>query len=101
MYGTTTIVSNSSSCWSDSRHSLSASEINSSSSTEDAVEEEGSESISASEELNGGSRKLSLLDMDMTGDDGRLKPNTGYRVNIDRVECGLSAMAMEAAGDVL
>jgi len=67
-YGTTTIVNSSSICCKLSLHSLSASLTYSSSSTEELVEEEGSESISsASEELMGGSKKLSLLVIDMAG----------------------------------
>lgn len=66
IYGTSTIVKSSSICCSDSLHSLSASDTYSSSSTEELVEEEGSESISsASEELMRGSMKLSLLLIDM------------------------------------
>jgi hypothetical protein len=66
MYGTKTMVNNSSICCNDSLHSLSASDTYSSSSTEDAVGEDGRESISsASEELSGRSMKLSLLLMDM------------------------------------
>jgi hypothetical protein len=66
MYGTRTMVNSSSICCNDSLHSLSASETYSSSSTEDAVGEDGRESISsASEELSGRSMKLSLLLMDM------------------------------------
>ena len=65
MYGTITIVSSSSICCSDSLHSLSASDIYSSSSAEELVEELGRESISASEELAWGSMKLWLLLRDM------------------------------------
>lgn len=65
MYGTITIVSSSSICCSDSRHSLSASDTYSSSSTEELVEELGRESMSASEELAWGSMKLWLLLRDM------------------------------------
>ena len=65
MYGTMTMVSSSSICCSDSLHSLSASETYSSSSTEELVEEEGRESMSASEELACGSMKLWLLLRDM------------------------------------
>ena len=64
-----TIVSSNSNCCNDSRHSLSASETYSSSSTEELVEDEGRESISsAEEELIGGSMKLSLLLIDMAKD---------------------------------
>lgn len=65
MYGTITMVNSSSICCNDSLHSLSASDMYSSSSTEELVEEEGSESISASEELTWGSMKLWLLLRDM------------------------------------
>jgi hypothetical protein len=66
IYGTSTMVKSSSICCKDSLHSRSASETYSSSSTEDAVGEDGRESISsASEELSGGSMKLSLLLVDM------------------------------------
>jgi|TARA_R110002003_G_scaffold1005_2_gene21965 hypothetical protein len=68
MYGTRTMVNSSSICCNDSLHSLSASDTYSSSSTEELVEEDGNESISsASDELIGGSMKLSLLLMDMSG----------------------------------
>lgn len=59
-----TIVNNSSSCCNDSLHSLSASDMYSSSSTEELVDEEGRESISS---LEDGSTKLSLLLDDMAG----------------------------------
>ena len=60
------MVNNSSICCNDSLHSLSASDMYSSSSTEEAVGEDGSESISsASEELMECSMKLSLLFIDM------------------------------------
>jgi hypothetical protein len=70
-YGTSTMVNNSSICCNDSLHSLSASETySSSSSAEDAVGEDGRESISsASEELSGCSMKLSLLLVDMARSD--------------------------------
>lgn len=59
-----TIVNSSSICCSDSLHSLSASDTYSSSSTEELVDEEGRESMSASE-LSCGSMKLWLLLRDM------------------------------------
>jgi hypothetical protein len=66
IYGTTTMVNNSSICCSDSLHSLSASDMNSSSSADETVAEDGRESISsASEELMAWSMKLSLLLMAM------------------------------------
>ena len=61
-YGTMTIVNNSSNCCSDSFHSLSASDMYSSSSAEELVAEDGNESISS---LEDGSMKLSLLLRDM------------------------------------
>ena len=65
MYGTMTMVNSNSICCNDSLHSLSASDMYSSSSTEELEEEEGSESMSASEELACGSMKLWLLLSDM------------------------------------
>jgi hypothetical protein len=71
IYGTSTMVSNSSICCSDSLHSLSASDMYSSSSAEETVAEEGRESISsASEELIAWSMKLSLLLMAMARSGG-------------------------------
>ena len=63
-----TIVSNSSSCCSDSLHSLSASDMYSSSSAEELVAEDGKESTSSLENGLGlveGSMKPSLLLMSM------------------------------------
>ena len=90
-----TIVSNSSICCNDSLHSLSASDTYSSSSTEELVEEEGRESMSASEELTCGSIKLWLLLRDMAAALKALKFERGgvnlatavcYRICIDEAE---------------
>ena len=89
-----TIVSNSSICCNDSLHSLSASDTYSSSSTEELVEEEGRESMSASE-LSCGSMKLWLLLRDMAAALKALKFERGgvnlatavcYRICIDEAE---------------
>jgi hypothetical protein len=65
IYGTRTMVNSSSICCNDSRHSRSASERYSSSSTVELVAEEGRESISSVEGLVGGSMKESLVLSDM------------------------------------
>ncbi len=57
-----TMVNNSSNCCNDSFHSLSASDMYSSSSADELVADDGNESISSGED---GSMKLSLLLMDM------------------------------------
>jgi hypothetical protein len=61
-YGTMTMVNKSSNCCNDSFHSLSASDMYSSSSASELVAEDGNESISSGES---GSTKLSLLLIDM------------------------------------
>lgn len=96
-YGTMTIVSNNSSCCNDSLHSLSASETYSSSSAEEAVAEDGSESMSsASEELVGGSMKLSLMLMDMTGERRRREVATSDSYWRATVETWMTVNAMPA-----
>jgi hypothetical protein len=60
-YGTMTIVNSSSNCCSDSFHSLSASDMYSSSSAEELVAEDGNESISSGED--GSMKSLLLKDM--------------------------------------
>ena len=77
-----TIVNKSSSCCSDSLHSRSASDMYSSSSTEELVEEEGRESISS---LEDGSTKLSLLLNDMTGVDVGGRQGKAVNVGLEAV----------------